>query len=159
MPAVGVSGRGHQQELLPQDDELLPQDEELPQDDELQEDELLQEEPADEPSHEESVAYQDDQLDELSPPPVADAVPAPLLAAHAPWPCPLARPLADACQPRSSQARRHARRMSQAHSAAIPRTAAPTRMNAVTMTFPPPTGACAPAARTMPPAPAHSIPP
>ncbi|MFE9644301.1 hypothetical protein ACFYO0_09230 [Streptomyces sp. NPDC006365] len=136
-----ASERRSRQQELPQEDELLPQDEELlPQEDELlpeQEEEPLQEEPDDEPSQASPVTYQDDQLDEVSaPPPVAAAAPVPLLVSHVLDRCPLPRPYPDACRPRSSQARRQARRTSQAHSTAIPSTAAATTTKAVMIMSP-----------------------
>ncbi|MEV5440842.1 hypothetical protein AB0K80_33285 [Streptomyces sp. NPDC052682] len=129
------------EELLPHDDELLPQEDELPpHDDELppQEDELPpQEVAADDPSHEESVAYQDDQVVELSPALVVVAVPVPpLLDGHAPKPSPLPRPLTAVCRPRSSQARRQARLAHHRHSAGIADTATTSRMITVTISSP-----------------------
>ncbi len=159
------------QQELPQDDELLPQDDELPQDEELpQDDEPLpeqeeeeppQEEPDGEPSQESPAAYQDEPLDAVPTPPVADAAPVPLLVGHAPYPCPLRRPYPGVCGPRWSQARRQARRTSQAHSTAITSTATTTTTKAVTIIFSPPpsTGPGAPAVRTLPPAVTTSISP
>jgi hypothetical protein len=168
--ASGVSAVGVNvgQQELPQDDELLPQDDELPQDEELlqddelppeQEEEPPQEEPDGELSQASPAAYQDESLNAVPTPPVVDAAPVPLLVGHAPCLCPLPRPYAGACRPRSSQARRQARRTSQAHSTAITSTATTTTTKAITITSPPSTGPGAPAVRTMPPAVATSISP
>ncbi|MDQ0711351.1 hypothetical protein QFZ55_000803 [Streptomyces luteogriseus] len=88
----------HEDELLPHDDELVPQDEELPLEQPLEEPSLV---PA---SHQ----------DEWSTgPPASCAVFAlcvPELVGHPPRPGPALEPRAVARTPRSSQARRHARR-------------------------------------------------
>lgn len=136
-----ASGRPSRQQELPQDDELLLHDDELlEQDDELlpQDDELLEqeEEPDPEPSQASPAAYQDEQLNEAPAAPVADAAPVPLLEGpQVRFPCPLPQPYPDACRPRSSQARRQARRTSHVHSTAAPSTAAATT-TAVTIVSP-----------------------
>ncbi|GGP97623.1 hypothetical protein GCM10010266_21120 [Streptomyces griseomycini] len=148
-----------QQELLPQDEELLPHDEELPQEEELlpQDDEPLPQD--DEPPEHSldgpppaSAAHQD--AWGRGPPASCADVPlcAPVPAGHAPRPGPAPEPYAVARTPRSSQARRHARRTVQVITATSASTHPPTSTNAIDMTSPF-RRARAPTVRRMPRAP------
>lgn len=116
-----------QQELLPQDEEL-PHDEEPPQDDEPlpQDDEPPLEQSLDEPppvpvSHQEEWAKE---------PPASCADVPPYGPVPAPGPSTVAR------VPRSSQARRHARRTIQVVTVTSASTHPPTHTNTISMTSP-----------------------
>ncbi|CAL9373723.1 hypothetical protein SUDANB176_00921 [Streptomyces sp. enrichment culture] len=138
------------QQELPQDDELLPHDEELPQDEEPlpQDDEPLPEQPLDAPPLV-PASHQDEWVKGLSAPwaGVPPCVPVPV--GRAPWPDPAPEPRALARTPRSSQARRHARRTLQVTTVTSASTHPPTSTNVIGMTSPF-RRACAPTARRMP---------
>ncbi|MEW2075182.1 hypothetical protein AB0941_16360 [Streptomyces sp. NPDC013433] len=135
------------QQELPQDDELLPHDEEPPHDEELpqdeeplpQDDEPPLEQPLDEPPPV-PVSHQDEWAKE-PPAPCADVPPCGSV--------PAPEPSAVARVPRSSQARRHARRAIQVTTVTSASTHPPTPTNTISMTSPF-RRARAPTARRMP---------
>jgi hypothetical protein len=142
----------HDDELLPHDDEL-PQEDELPHDDELlpQDEELLpHEELFDTPSHEVPMTYHDESLSEPAPALVVVPAPPAMPVGQGPLPRPVPLLPTDACHPRSSHARRHARRIIHAHQANNPTTATPTRTSAISMISPPDRRPLAPAAPRVP---------
>ncbi|MFD7704298.1 hypothetical protein [Streptomyces caelestis] len=135
----------HDDELLPHDDELLPQDEEpLPQDAEPPLEQPLGEPPLAPASHQ-------DGWWRALPASYADAPPcvAPVPVDHVPRPGPEPGPCAVARMPRSSQARRHARRTIQVTPVTSTSTHPPTHTNAIPMTSPF-RRACAPTVRRLP---------
>ncbi|GHB57496.1 hypothetical protein GCM10010377_55690 [Streptomyces viridiviolaceus] len=138
------------QQELPQDDELLPQDDELPHDEELlpQDDELPLEQPLDAPPP--TPASHQDEWAEGLPASCADVpVCVPVPVGDAPWPCPALGPGAVAHTPRSSQARRHARRIIHVATMTSTSTHTAASTNAINMTSPF-RRACAPTVRRMP---------
>ncbi|MBD0422631.1 hypothetical protein H0H10_26305 [Streptomyces sp. TRM S81-3] len=131
----------HDEELLPHDEELLPQDDELPPEQSLDDPPLA------------PASHQDEWVRGL-PASCADVPPCvPVPVGHAPRPGTALGSGALAHVPRSSQARRHARRTIQVATVTRASTHTPTSTNAINMTSPF-RRACAPTARRMPRGPA-----
>jgi hypothetical protein len=150
-PTSATVDPGFGQQELPQDDELLPhEDELLPHDDELlpQDEELPLEQPLEEPSLV-PASHQDEWSTGLPASCAVVALCVPALVGHPPRPGPALEPRAVAGTPRSSQARRHARRTIKVTTATNASTNPLINTNAINTTPPVPPG-CARIARSMP---------